>query len=132
VRVALDPADESNVGITIDEYLYVAQLSNPVVDEEQNAVDHDNIGWLNASVLSTPQVRDEIVLRLVDRLPPAQCLEVPVQQIVIKRVGVIPVQPATLVERELGEILVVRIHVNECDGRRGQQFRHVPRDGRFS
>ena len=74
MRVALDPADESNVGISVDEYLYVAQLSNPVVDEEQNAVDHDNIGWLNASVLSTPQVRDEIVLRLVDRLPPADHL----------------------------------------------------------
>jgi hypothetical protein len=69
VRIALDAADESNVGISIDEHLDVAQFANPVVDEKQNAVDHDYIRRLNACVVATSKVSDEIIFRLLDRFP---------------------------------------------------------------
>jgi len=65
-------------------------------------------------------VGDEIILGLVDCLPPAQRLEVLAEQIVIKRVGMIPVEFLSLLEGEPREIPVIGIHIDERDGGRRQ------------
>jgi len=58
-------------------------------------------------------MRDEIILRLLDRLAFAERFEVRDQQVVVEGVGMVPVEFLSLVEGEGGEVLVVRIHVDE-------------------
>jgi len=72
VGVALDAANESNVGVGIDENLDVAQLANSLVDEEQNSIDYHHVGRLYSRRAWAPEVSHEIVSRLVDRFAFAQ------------------------------------------------------------
>jgi len=51
------------------------------------------------------------------------------EQVVIEGVWVIPVEFTPFVEGKLWKVLVVRIHVDECDGRSGQQIRDIAGDG---
>jgi len=74
-------------------------------------------------------MRDEIVLRLLDGLPFAQRVEVRAQQAIVEGVGMIPVELLSLVERNVGEVLVVRVHVDERHGRCGEVLGDVPGNG---
>jgi len=56
---------------------------------------------------------DEVVLGLVDRLSLAESIEVLAEQVVVERVRMVPVQFAAFIERQLGEIPVVGVHVDE-------------------
>jgi len=75
VNVALDPADQSDVGIGIHEHFHVAQIADPLVNEEKNSVDDHNVSGLDSGALGPPKVGDEIVFRLLDRIPVAQRIE---------------------------------------------------------
>jgi len=68
MRVALDAPDEPHIGLSIDEHLHIAQLAQPLINEQQNSVDNDHIRRLDARVLARAEVRHEIVFRLVDGL----------------------------------------------------------------
>src|SRR5215210_4495792 len=76
VSVTLDAPDEPDVRVSVDENFHIAQLAHPVIDEQQDAVDHDDIGGLDARVPLTPEVSDEIVFGLVDCRAVAERLEV--------------------------------------------------------
>jgi len=58
-------------------------------------------------------MRDEIVLGFLDGLSFAECFEVRAQQVIVEGVRMVPVELFPLVEGEGGEVLVVRIHVDE-------------------
>ena len=45
--VALDSPDQPDIGVRIDENLDVAELAHPLVDEQQNAIDDDDVRWLD-------------------------------------------------------------------------------------
>jgi len=132
VRVALDPANESDVCVRVDEHLHVTELADTVVDEEQDPVDDDHVCRLDPSCLVTPEMRDEVVLGFLDCLALAQRFEVRTEQVVVERIRVIPVQLAPLVQRQRREILVIRVHVDERDGRCSQKIRDVSGDRRFA
>jgi len=131
MRVALDAPDEPHIGLGIDEHLHIAQLAQPLIDEQQNPVDDDDIGRLDARVLARPEVRDEIIFRLVDRVPRAKCFEMLAEEVEVERIGMVPVQLPALIERQRSEIPVIRIHVDERDRRCRQQVGDVARDGGF-
>ena len=65
--IALDAADQSDVRVGIDEHLHVAQFAHPCVDEEQDPVDNDDVGGIHTRVFGAAEMRDEIVLGLIDR-----------------------------------------------------------------
>jgi len=54
VNVALDTTDQPDVGIGIDEHLNVAQIADPLVDEEKHSVDYHDVGRLDSSVFGPP------------------------------------------------------------------------------
>ena len=66
VDVALDAADQPDVGVGVDEDFHVAQVADALVDEEKNAVDDDDVGGLDSDGFARSQVGDEIVDRLFD------------------------------------------------------------------
>jgi len=98
--VALNSSNESDVRIRIDEYLDVAKIPHSCIDEQQNAVDDDYVGRLDARRFRPAQVADEIVLRLVDRLAPAESFEVRVEQVIVERVGMVPIELPPLLQSE--------------------------------
>jgi len=132
VGVALDPANEPDVRIRIDEHLDVAKIPHAVVDEQQDSVDDDDVGRLHSRWLRTTEMRHEVILRFVDRLTLAERLEMGAKQVVVERVGVVPIELPALVQGEGSEILVVRVHVDERDRRRREMIRDIPGHGRFS
>jgi hypothetical protein len=115
VGVSLDAPDEPDVRIRVDEDFHIAEVAHSLVDEKQNAVDDDHVGGLDACRLRPAEVRHEIVFGFVDRLAPAQRIKVGAKQVVVERVGMIPIELAALIEREGSEVLVVRVHVDERD-----------------
>jgi len=100
MQVALDPANQPDVRIRIDEHLHVAKLPHSVVDEQENAVDHDHIRRLDARRLLTPEMRHEVILRFVDRPSLAEGIEMSAEQIVIERVGMVPIELPALVQSQ--------------------------------
>jgi len=132
VNVALDTTDQPDVGIGIHEHLHVTQISDPLVDEEKDPVDDNDVRRLDSCVLDPSQVGNEIVLRLLDRIPFAQRVEMLAQEVVVEGVRMIPVEFASLVERQGGEVLVVRVHVDERHRRSGEEVGDVPCDGGFA
>jgi hypothetical protein len=98
-RIALQTPDQSNVRICVDEYFHVAKFADAIVDEEQDAVDDNHVSRLDADGLRLPQVSHEIVLRFIDCSPVAERLEMIAEQIVVKSIGMIPIELASLVER---------------------------------
>jgi len=100
VRVPLDSANEPDVGIRVDEYLDVAKFPHSRVDEQQDAVDDDYVRGLDARRLDFAQMSDEVVLRLVDRLPPGERLEMCEEQIIVERVRVVPIEFPALAQSE--------------------------------
>jgi len=100
VRVALDSPYEPDVCVRIDEYLDVAEIPHPGVDEQQNPVDDDHIRRLDVRRLGPAQMRDEIVLGLVDRLALAEGFEMKAEQIVVERIRVIPIELPALVQSQ--------------------------------
>jgi len=125
--VPLDATYEPDVGVRVDEHLHVTQIAHSGVDEEENAIDDDDVCGFDVRVFGASKVRHEIVFRLFDCLAPAECLEVRTQQVIVERVRMIPVEPLPLVEREGREVLVVGIHVDECHRRCRKQIRDVRR-----
>jgi len=69
VNVALDATDQPDVGIGVHEHLHVAQIADTLVDEEKNSVDDHHVSGLDSCGLGPSKVGDEIVLRLLDRVP---------------------------------------------------------------
>jgi len=132
VGVALDASDQADVGVGIDEYLHVAEIADSLVDKEQDSVDDHHVCGRDMSAFRPAQMGAEIVFGFLDRLAPAQRIQMLAEQIVVESVGMIPVEFPPLLERQLREILVVRIHVDERDRRRRQQFGDVARNGRLT
>jgi len=132
VSVPLDAANQTDVGVGINENFHVAQIASALVHEQKDSIDDHNVGRLDAGRPIATEMSDEIVFGLVDRLPPAEILEMAAEQIVVECVGVIPVDLFPFGKRQLREILVVRVHVDEGDRRSRQQLRHVSRNGRLS
>jgi len=132
VGITLDATNETDVGIGIDEDLYIAQVADALVDEQQYSVDHHHVGRLDASGARLAQMRHEIILGFVNRLPLAERVELGVQQVVVECVGMVPVEFPPLLERKLREVVVVSVHVDEGDGRRRQQLGDVASNGGFS
>ena len=114
-RVSLDTTDESNVGVGVDEYFDVAELAHAFVDEEEDAIDHNDVGGLDAYSLPSTKVGDEVILRFIDRSTITQRFKVVTQQLVVECVGVIPIELAPFVEGELRKVLVVSVHIDERD-----------------
>jgi hypothetical protein len=42
-HVAAQPANETNVGVGVDEHFDIAEVANSLIDEEQDAVDDDHV-----------------------------------------------------------------------------------------
>jgi hypothetical protein len=100
VGIALDSSNEPDVRIRVDEYLDVAKIPHPLVDEQQNAVDDDYVGRLDAGRFRSTQVGDEIVHGLVDRIAFAEGFEVSAEQVIVERVGMVPIELPALVQGE--------------------------------
>jgi len=66
VGVALDATNEANVGIRVDEDFDITKVSQAVVHEQQDSVDHHHVGGFDARRLRAAQMGDEIVLGLLD------------------------------------------------------------------
>jgi hypothetical protein len=98
--VTFDSPNQSDVRIGVHEYLDVAKIPHSRIDEQENSVDDDYIRGLDPSRSLPAQVSEEVVLRLVDRLTPAQSFEVGAEQIIVERIRVIPVELPALVESE--------------------------------
>ena len=122
-HVAPDPPHQPDVRVGIDKHLHVAQRPNALVDEQQDPVDHDHVRRRDALGARTPRVRHEVVHRLLDRLAARQVLEVRDEQVEIERVRMVPVDLPPLVHREMGEVAVVPVHVEEGDRRIGTDER---------
>jgi hypothetical protein len=56
VGIALDSSNESDVRVGVDEYLDVAKIPRSLVDEQQNAIDDDYIGRLDARRFRTTEM----------------------------------------------------------------------------
>jgi len=100
VGVALDSSNEPDIRIRVDEYLDVTEIPHSLVDEQQDPVDDDYVGRVDARRFRTTQVGDEVVLRLVDRLALAERFEVSAEQVIVERVGMVPIELPTLVQSE--------------------------------
>ena len=77
-------------------------------------------------------MRVKIILRLLDRSPFSERFQMSAEEIVVESIRVVPVELATLIQREGGEVLVVCVHVDERDRRCSQQLGYVSRDGGFA
>ena len=69
-HVAANASNESDVGVGIDEDFDVAEVAHARIAEQQNAVDHDDLGRWNDHRAIAPGVAHEIVDRLLDRTRP--------------------------------------------------------------
>ena len=69
-HVAADAADEADVGVGVDEGLHVAARPHAFVHEQQDSVDDDDVGRLDACRPVVSQMRDVVVHRLLNRFPP--------------------------------------------------------------
>ena len=62
----MNSAYQPDIGVSVHENLDVAQLADPLIDKEQNAVDHDDVGRRDRDGLVGAQMGYKIVDRLVD------------------------------------------------------------------
>ena len=130
--VAANAADETNVRVGVDEHLDIAQVANAAVREEEYPVDDDHLGGGDADGRRAASVRDEIVLRFIDRLAAGQRCELRQKKIPIERVRVIPVDVATFLERQMRKVAVIAVHVDESHRDRGKRLGDVSGDGGFA
>jgi hypothetical protein len=100
VGVALDSSNQPDVRIGIDEYFDIAKIPHSFVDEQQNAIDDDYVRRLDACRARPAQMSDEIVLRFVDRFALAEGFKVRTEQVIVERVGMIPIELSALVQSE--------------------------------
>jgi len=73
-----------------------------------------------------------VILRLVDCLTLAEGTEMSAKQVVVERVGMVPIELPALIQREGREILVIRVHVDERDRRGREMIRDILCDCRFT
>jgi hypothetical protein len=124
--------NEPDVRIGIDEHFDVAKVADAGLAEEQDSVDHDDLGRRNDHAAVAPDVAHEVVDWLLDRFARREMRELADEQLPVEGVGVIPVDLPAFGEREVRKVDVVRVHVDERDRFSMQRLRDVARDGRFT
>ena len=130
--VTLKPADETRIGVGIDEDFDVAEVADARIDEEENAVDDHDVSWWDAYGFVTTGMIHEVVHWLVDRFAAGELRELADEVIPVECVWVIPVDPLSFLEREMRVIEVVRVHVDERDRCITQRSGHVSCNGALS
>ncbi len=113
--VALQAADEPQIGVGVHEDLDVHQFAQRGIFENQNAVNDDGRARLDAHHFRQAAVRGEVVRGAVNGFPGAQLADVLDQQRRINGIGMVVIELGALVERKLGMVLVIRV-VRENDG----------------
>ena len=121
LEVALQPADEAQVAVGVDEDLDVHQVAQGLLAEDQDALDDDDLGRLLEHALGQPGVGGEIVDRHLDGPAGDELAQVPDHQVGLQGVGVVEVDLGPLGERQVADVLVVSVvldhdHLGMVDG----------------
>src|SRR5687767_4533493 len=112
-NIAAKSPDKSNVVGSIYEYFDVQLFKQTRVSKNQDTF-HDHFGfWLDAACLVHSSVRLEIAERQVNRFTCLEFSNVMNQQLVIESVRVIKISDLAIVEREVLDVTVVRVLLNE-------------------
>ena len=130
--IASQAANQADIGVGVDEHLHRKQLANARVGEQQDAVDHDDVDGRHVRAHGFSHVRDKIVLGLLDRCTRRERRKMSEEQLPVEGIGMIPVDPASLLERQMRVVVVVRVHVDERDGLGMKRAREIPRDRRLA
>jgi len=130
--VAADPSKSANVGIGVDIDLDVEQLSDALLDEDEDALQDDDRRRLHLARLLGTTVILEIVDRQRDRRATFERLEMRDEQRGLERLGVVVVELAALVVREIDAIAVIRVVLDHNDARGRKRRRDPLRNGGFS
>src|SRR6266496_991210 len=125
--VAAQPANETNVVRRIDKHPNIQLLKQARIGKDQYAFHyHNRLGFDRASF-----VQATMCLEIVDwqfnrlaRFQPANVLD---EQIVIERVGMIEVSDLPIVERQIREVAIIRVLLNEDYFARLDRFQNAVR-----
>lgn len=90
-KVALEPADKSQIGIGVDVDFDVEHLSERGFREYQDAFNQDDLAWVHGEGVCRPPVSGEVVDRDLDRPAVAQRSDILDQQFCFEGVGMIEV-----------------------------------------
>ena len=130
--VALQAADEADIGIRIDEDLDIEQLAQLGFGKDQDAFHQDDRLWLDADGLRGARVGLEIVDRQVNLTVFLELSDMGYQQAGIQRVGVVEVDAGTLGGSQVAEVFVVSIVRQVGDMLRTDPFQNDICDGCLS
>ena len=115
VDIADDTAYDAHIGIRIDKNLDVAEISELLVLEDQNALDDDDLGRLYQHRLIDAVMDRKIVDRPVDTLPHRQAAHMLDHQIRIKGIRMVIIQFFSFLKRDFIVLLVIKIVAQHGD-----------------
>ena len=132
VEVALDAAHQPDVVRGVDVELDVHPLAQRGLRQDQDALHQDHRPGVEVLGLRTPAVRLEVVRRLLDGAPGQERVEVLHHQAGLEGVRVVEVEPRAALGRQVREVAVVRVVVEERDPARAEPLHHLALDGRLA
>src|SRR4029079_6470079 len=88
-----------------------------------------HVRGLDSYGVAGTEVGDEVVNRFVDRSSFGEVAQVFGEEIEVECVWVVPVYAAAFFERDVGEVAVIGVHVDERDGELFECFGDFARDG---
>src|SRR5262249_14989777 len=108
-------SNEANVVGCVDEHLKVHLFQQARLSKDENALDNDDWFGLDASGSRQPRMRTKVVNRKLDHLAGIQLFEMLDQQFVIDRIGMIEVRRATIIQRHVLQVAIIKVLLNEDD-----------------
>ncbi len=130
--VALQPADEPDVGVRVDVDLHVEDLPELGLGVDEDAVHEDDLARLDAARLGRAAVDLEVVDRRLDDHPLLERLEVAHEKLALERVRMVEVLPVEDVLRQVDEVAVIRVVGEDRDPLRPHARHDRVRDGRLA
>ena len=127
-RVALDDADESLVGVGIDEYLQVHEVAKLLFPQGHDAFDDDDLARLDVYGLRQAVTDDVAVGGLLDALALPQGLYLLGEKLPVEGVGMVEVDAPTLFWREVRGVVVIGILRDERHPVSGKRLENLLHD----
>src|ERR1043165_1708674 len=130
--VASQTANETNVVRRIDKDLDIHLLEQTRIDKDQDSFDDDDRFRLDRPRFIQTRVRLEVIKWQLNRFTHLQASHVIDEQFVVERVRMIEVCEAAVIERQIGEVAVVGVLLDENYFAGADRFKDAIRDGGLS
>ena len=123
--ITLNDANETLVGVGINEYLQVHEVAQLLLPQRHNAFDDDNLARLYMHGFGQTVADEVAVSRLLDATPLSQSLYLLGEEFPVESVRMVEVDTLSFFRSEVRGVVVVRILRYECHSVCGKRLENL-------